>query len=368
MPSDPESTARPVLLVLGASSGGIGSHVRSLAAGIAAAGNAVVVAGPPETNALFHFAAAGATFRPLPTTAGLPPLGDLRAASRLRRLAGSAAVVHAHGLRAGVLAALATPPGVPLVVSWHNAVLAGGAAGWAGRTVQRRLARRAEVTLGASGDLVALAARLGARDARLLPVSAPALPLAQRPPAAVRAELAAGDRAVVLAVGRLAPQKRYDVLLSAAGHWRDRAVPPLVVIAGDGPLAADLQRRIDAEDLPARLLGRRGDVSDLLGAADVVVLCSDWEARALVAQEALRAGRPLVATAVGGLPELVGDGAALVPPGNPAALAAAVSALLDDAEVAAALAARGREVAAGWPGEADTVGAVLGVYAGLAGR
>ena len=64
-----------------------------------------------------------------------------------------------------------------------------------------------------------------------------------------------------------------------------------------------LQDRIDVEALPVRLLGHRHDMSDLLAAADIAVLTSTWEARALVAQE-LRAGVPLVATAVGGVPEL----------------------------------------------------------------
>ena len=67
---------------------------------------------------------------------------------------------------------------------------------------------------------------------------------------------------------------------------------------------------------------------DLLAAADLAVVTSDWEARQLFAQEALRAGVPLVATAVGGLPDLVGDAAVLVPPGDVDALDAAVRELL----------------------------------------
>jgi glycosyltransferase involved in cell wall biosynthesis len=106
-------------------------------------------------------------------------------------------------------------------------------------------------------------------------------------------------------------------------------------------------------------------VADLLAAADVVVLPSVWEARSLTAQEALRAGRPLVATAVGGLPDLVRDGALLVPPGDPTALAAAVRSLLVDPAAAAALAARGAQVAAGWPTEDDTAAQVAAVYAEL---
>jgi glycosyltransferase involved in cell wall biosynthesis len=98
-----------------------------------------------------------------------------------------------------------------------------------------------------------------------------------------------------------------------------------------------------------------------------VVVTSDWEARALLVQEALTAGRPLVATAVGGLPELVGDAALLVPPGDPAALAAAVGRVLADPAFAAELGRRGRERAAGWPTGDDAVELVAGVYRQLLG-
>jgi glycosyltransferase involved in cell wall biosynthesis len=114
--------------------------------------------------------------------------------------------------------------------------------------------------------------------------------------------------------------------------------------------------------LPVRLLGRRDDVADLLAAADVAVLPSRWEARSLLAQEALRLGVPLVATAVGGVPELVGDAAELVPHGDAVALAAAVSRLLSDPVRRAELAAAGRAQASTWQTEDETVAQVLSVY------
>ena len=260
----------------------------------------------------------------------------------LRRL--PADVVHAHGLRAGSLAALAGR--TPLVVTWHNAQLQGGRAG---AVLERLVARRATTTLVASQDLGVRAAALGARDVRLAPVAAPPLHPTGSDPGL--------GRPLVLAVGRLHPQKGYDVLLEALPLLGDA----VVAVAGDGPLEAELRARAPQ----VRWLGRRDDVADLYAAADVVVLPSVWEARSLTAQEALRAGRPLVATAVGGLPELLGDGAVLVPPGDPAALGAAVRRLLDDPAEAAALAERGRAVAAGWPAEADTLAQVAGVYAEL---
>lgn len=112
-----------------------------------------------------------------------------------------------------------------------------------------------------------------------------------------------------------------------------------------------------------RLLGARDDIAELLGAADLVVVPSRWEGSPLVVQEALRAGRPVVASAVGGIAEMVGDGAVLVAPEDPAALAAAVRDLLDGPAEAARLGERGRARAATWPTEHDTIALIAGIYA-----
>lgn len=177
-----------------------------------------------------------------------------------------------------------------------------------------------------------------------------------------RAELGAVDRPLLLAVGRLDPSQGHDLLLDAAHAWCALDPQPLVAIAGEGEQRAALQRRIDAEQLPVQLLGRRDDVPELLAAADLVVLPSRWEARSLIAQEALRAGVPLVATDTGGTRELVGRAAELVRYGDAAALARTVLALLADPVRRDALAAAGRHQAAGWPSENDTVTQVLSVY------
>jgi glycosyltransferase involved in cell wall biosynthesis len=256
----------------------------------------------------------------------------------LRRLARDADVVHAHGLRAGALAVL-TP--APVVVTLHNAV-----SGPVAAVLERLVARRAAVVLAAGADLAQRARQLGARDLREVAVAAPPLHTTGRDPGL--------GHPLVLAVGRLHPQKGYDTLLEALPALGDA----VVAVAGDGPLEGELRRRAPQ----VRWLGRRDDVGDLIAAADVVVLPSVWEARSLTAQEALRAGRPLVATAVGGTPELVRDGAVLVPPGDAAALGRAVRRVLDDPAHAAELAARGRAVAATWPTADDAVAQVREVY------
>jgi glycosyltransferase involved in cell wall biosynthesis len=118
----------------------------------------------------------------------------------------------------------------------------------------------------------------------------------------------------------------------------------------------------------AEFPGRVGNVPELLQAADVFVLPSRWEGQPLVLQEALRAGVPIVATRAGGIPDLVGagtgDGAALlVPPGNPEALAEAITRVLADAALNARLRASAAQQAKSLPGEDDAVTAVLHAYA-----
>ena len=181
-------------------------------------------------------------------------------------------------------------------------------------------------------------------------------------------EVRAGGRPLVVAVGRLHPQKGYEFLLAAAARWVAGEGPvPLVAIAGDGPLHAELAGRISADGLPVRLLGRRDDVADLLSAADVCVLPSRWEARSLTAQEALRIGTPLVATRTGGLPELLGDAAELVEVGDAGALADAVVRVLSDPEHAARLVEAGLRQAATWPDEAGTARQLVALYRELLG-
>ncbi|MEO3863476.1 glycosyltransferase family 4 protein, partial [Acrocarpospora sp. B8E8] len=98
-----------IVLVLGTSSGGVGRHVRTLAHGLTTAGHDVLVAGPPTTQSTFNFSQTGATFAPLPISDRPHPLNDFRTTHTLRKLLGDADIVHAHGLRAGALAALALP-------------------------------------------------------------------------------------------------------------------------------------------------------------------------------------------------------------------------------------------------------------------
>ncbi|WP_344174189.1 glycosyltransferase family 4 protein [Pilimelia columellifera] len=350
-----------VVQVLASSAGGIGAHVASVTRGLRADGAPVTVCAPASALSLFDFGDAATSPVEIPPS---PRLADLRAVWTLRRAirtAGHVSVVHAHGLRAGFVAVLART-GRPLVVTWHNAPLSGGVRAVAHRVLETAVARGADVTLGASSDLVERARRVGGRDVRLGELSAPRL-APGRSRAEVRAELGLGeDVPLLLTVGRLHPQKRLDVLVAAAARWRDLRPTPLVAIAGDGPDTDTLQAQVARANAPVRLLGRRSDVADLLAAADLAVVTSSWEARQLFVQEALRAGLPLVATAVGGIPGLVGDAARLIPANDVDAVDSAVRELLGDPQERVRLTAAGRARAATWPSEAQTVAALADLY------
>lgn len=358
-----------VALVLATSTGGIGQHVAALAEGLVRSGCTVTVCGPAMTENRFGFTERGARFVPVEIPANPTP-GDLRAVRALRRVLSAVrpAIVHAHGLRAG-FTVTAARPSCPTIVTWHNAPLRGGVRGGVHAMLERIVARAASVTLGASTDLVERAKAAGGVDVRLWEVAAPVREPAKRSRARVRAEMSVGATdPLILSVGRLHPQKRYDLLVSAAAKWRSTLPGICVVIAGTGPSYLDLAAQISDNRAPVRLLGQREDVPDLIGAADLAVVSSDWEARQLFAQEALGGGLPLIATNVGGLPELVGDAALLIEPGSVDALDAAVLELMADPERRAELAERGRQRAASWPGPQDMLDRLRALYAEVVDR
>ncbi|MFJ8148225.1 glycosyltransferase family 4 protein [Streptomyces sp. NPDC096094] len=359
-------TSLRTVQVLGGGNAGSSTHVRSLAAGLVARGVKVTVCAPAHAERTYDFTGAGADHVHVPRSS------DPVSVAALRAVCAEADLVHAHGLHASFRAALALGGRrvrTPLVVTWHDRVHAEGARAQLLRVLERRVMKAATVVLGATSELVDRARRTGARDARLGPVALPARPGRPADPddpdrrrPKVRAELGAIGRPLLIAVGSLEGHRGYDVLLDAARVWRRHDPVPLVVVAGEGPLRAELQRRIEDEGLPVVLIGSREDVTDLLAAADLALLPSRREARSLLAQEALHAGVPLVASDVGGIPELVGDAAELVPDGDAEALADAVVRLLADPGRCEELRDRGARQAATWPTEDETVAQVLSVY------
>ena len=192
------------------------------------------------------------------------------------------------------------------------------------------------------------------------------------PPAAARDALGLPPGAAVIAmVGRLvSAQKGQDLLLRAMPEIRRQCPEALLLIAGDGPDRAALESLAQELGLGAavRFLGRRDDVPALLAASDVVAVPSVVaEAFGLTALEGMAAGRPVVAFASGGLPELVRDGETgiLVPTGDAAGLARAIRQLLTEPALRDRLGAAGRRVAAGFTTEAR-VAALSDIYERIA--
>jgi glycosyltransferase involved in cell wall biosynthesis len=257
-------------------------------------------------------------------------------------------------MRAGALTALALTgvPGRPrLVVTVHNAPVADGLIGGVYRLLERIVARRADLVLCVSADLEERMRAAGAGQVGHAVVNAPMVSSSAASPIAGR---------YVLAVGRLATQKGFGTLIEAAARWGSGA---RLIIAGEGPLEAELKARAASLGVDVEFAGVRSDVPALLAGAAIFALPSQWEGQALILQEALRAGAPIVATRVGGNPAVAGEDAALfVPPGDANAFADAVRRVLDDPALAERLRKAAFDRARDLPSEEDTVAAALASY------
>ena len=170
----------------------------------------------------------------------------------------------------------------------------------------------------------------------------------ERPRKEVREDLGVDeDEFLIVAHARLAPQKGLDVLIDALPEAIAISSRPVrAVIAGEGPDRAVLEDTIRRRDLSksVTLLGFRSDIADLLAAADVIVLPSNWEGLSISLLEALASGRPVITTRIGSNVEVTSDGRAalLVERDDPEALAQAISRLADDDDLASQLQSRAR--------------------------
>lgn len=186
---------------------------------------------------------------------------------------------------------------------------------------------------------------------------------------ALRARLGvSGEERVVLAVGRLSAEKAHADLLSAFRLLPEAApgVKVKLVIVGDGPERVRLEEAAAAHDLSDKVLfvGQISDVSPYYAAADVLALPSHTEGSPYVLLEAMAAGLPVVATAVGGVPEMVADeeSALLVPARDPRAMAAALARVLTDGRLARGLAANASALVTTRYSPETYVRSLLGIY------
>jgi len=177
-------------------------------------------------------------------------------------------------------------------------------------------------------------------------------------------------RRYVLAIGRHVPQKGFDVLLHAmALLWRDGQETLDLILAGDGPERAALERLAGELGVRDRVvfIGRadRATTAALFAGCEMFVLPSRHEPFGIVNLEAMACGKPVVATRTGGVPEIVKHGVTgwLVPPENPAALAAGLAHLLRNGDLRRTMATHGRELAEehDWTHLGDVYGAIYRV-------
>ena len=358
---DPQVGRRRILQVCGSAAGGVRAHLADCARLLAADGHDVIVEAPAAVLDGLDIEPARAE----PLEIGpRPSLNDTLAVARLRRLGRRADVLHAHGLRAGALAALALGRRrrgrTRLVVTLHNLTVGGRLTTLVGDRLERLIARRAELVLAVSPDLAERAQDLGTPHVELaiipaVPPQQPAEPGASDAAAAEDAWPRSGAR--LLTVARLAPQKGLPLLLEAAAILSrevdaGRLTAFTWALAGDGPGREQAAERIAAEQLPVTLLGRRNDAPALMEVADIVVQTSLWEGQPLTIQEALRAGTAIVATDVGGTAVTARGGAVLVAP-QAQAIAEALRTLLSDPEARTRAAERAQAAARRLPGLED---------------
>ena len=312
-----------------------GTFVRDGVEALRAAGAEVRVVSPASFR---HYGIAYGdgivnNLRAAPWKALALPLFLLSFARAARRAARGADVVHAHWLPS-VVPALATGKPVVLQLWGSDAALATRA-----RPLARWLVRRARVVVCASTALADDARALGARDVRVIAQG-------------VRIPDSVGEPDEpphVLYVGRLSEEKGVRELAEAAGEL------PLVVV-GDGPLRSLLPQ--------AARLRPPAEVGAYYERAAIVVVPSRREGYGMVAREAMAHGRPVVATAVGGLVDAVEDGVTglLVPPRDAAALRAALERLLGDTELRRSLGAAARERVVRTASPATTAERLLEAY------
>jgi glycosyltransferase involved in cell wall biosynthesis len=261
---------------------------------------------------------------------------DPRLARHVRRATRAADLVHTHLVHADVYGALGARR---LVSTKHNddPFRAG-----AFRFVERALARRASRIIAITDALARFQVERVGLPVDKVEVIHYGL---DQPPAAWGAnppdEVPETAR-VLLAVCRLEPQKGLDVAVRALPAIRSRHPDAVLVVLGEGPQRAELERLADELHVPVALVGRVPDVDAWLRRADLLVHPARWEGFGLALLEAMLASLPVVATQVSSIPEIVVDGETglLVPVDDAPALAQAVGRVLDDPSD---LGARGRE-------------------------
>jgi L-malate glycosyltransferase len=365
---------RPVRLLLVLDSlevGGAERQVVDLAFALRRKGYRITVASSVAGDLSGALEEAGVPVRPLLRRMAKRRL-SLAYAWRLRRLLKRERfdLVHAHIYASTAAAAIATlGTDVPLVITEHTEA---SWQDWRARWVSRWVYRRVERIIAVSTPI---RRRLIERDhvhPDLVTIVPNAVVSASGPhsDAPLPAELRA--RTLVGVVARLQPEKGVASFLRAAARVAPQFPEAHFVIAGDGPLRQELAALAEDLDLGRRVhfLGFRSDASALMKSLDVFVVPSLTEGSPLVTLEAMAAGVPVIASAVGGIPDQIRHDreGLLVPPGHTSAIGDALLALLRDPVRARRLGEAGRRRAASRFSHATMVRQIEDVYRDVLGR
>jgi glycosyltransferase involved in cell wall biosynthesis len=362
-----DRTPRRVLHVVRPAAGGMKAHVLQLAAGLGAYGFECHIACPGEADIVQPALAAGVEVKPVPIVGPLRPLRDLEAVLVVMDIVrhGRYEIVHSHGAKAGLIGRLgAMLGGCRLrVVTIHNDVI-GGSLGPRMRTAysaaERWLARHTARIIAVSDALRDQALEALELDASAVVTVHNGLDISQygalADPGPARERLGVPRGALVFGtVARFAPQKALDVLVAAAVPVLERIENAWLVVAGDGPLLDAVRRQASLSSVADRIVfpGYITDVPGLLAALDVFVSSSSSEGMGIAIVEAMAAGLPVVATAVGGVPEVVVDRETglLVAAGDTGALGDAMARLGNDASLRISCGEAGRRRAVAEFGE-----------------
>ena len=285
------------------------------------------------------------------------PIGDLRAVWGLWRLIRKVRpdLVSTHSTKAGLLGRFAAKRGgVPVILfTAHSWVFTEGASSWRrwlGPPLERCAAKYTTKIICVSEYDRQLALKHKITEPSKIEVihnGVDPQPFLDARGDRIRREFGLGEVRIITTIGGLRPEKCQLTFLEAFRNLGDRNAVALLV--GDGPLRHKLESFVAKNGLRGQVFftGERQDVPNILAASDVITLSSRREGLPLAVIEAMLAGLPVVATQVGGVPELVQDGVTglLVPPDDPEALARAMNKVLEDRAGAREMGKAGSKIA-----------------------
>ncbi|MGZ4134434.1 MAG: glycosyltransferase family 4 protein [Tumebacillaceae bacterium] len=329
-----------VLQVLRPMEGGMRRHVLDLIAGLQAEGHHVTVACPPD-SAIARELSSWVPCIALELKDGMNPMADFRAVRQLQQAMRREKfdIVHLHGAKAGYVGRLATrkvEARPPVVYTVHNHVLPRNAMlKRVMNSLERRLAPDADRVITVSHSLrreVCVRHGIAKEQAVTIHNGIDQMPPLSRQHARAILGCDSESRVLIGAIGRMVPEKGFDTLIDAFTVLLSRGIDADLVLIGDGPNLSDYQHHAGKSGLPRiRFLGEVPNACRLLKGFDVIAQPSHSEGLGVVAIEAMLSGCPVVATSVGGLPEVVvhGETGLLVPPKDEFALADALELLIE---------------------------------------